>query len=254
MKNKVRIQKVLSEIGLMSRRKAEKAILDGKIKVNGRVITLGTKIDISKDTVHIGSEKVDIKAHHRDIYIMMYKPRGYVTTTNDELGRKCVMDLLTDVKERVYPIGRLDKVSEGLLLFTNDGKFANFMMHPSSDILKTYRVTVKNNITDEHIIKLATGVVIDSGKTSPADLKVISKEDNRSVFNISISEGKNRQIRKMCEAIGLDIIRLKRISIGNLKLGMLRPGQYKYLTPEDLKAIKSSFKYKNFRFRNGENI
>ncbi|MBP0979387.1 MAG: rRNA pseudouridine synthase [Oscillospiraceae bacterium] len=242
MNKKIRIQKALSENGLMSRREAEKAILDKKIKINGRVAQLGAKIDPMSDVVHIESKKIDLKSYHKNIYIMMYKPRGYVTTTKDELGRKCVMDLLKDIDERVYPIGRLDKISEGLLLFTNDGEFANFMMHPSSNILKTYRVTVRNNITDEHLIKLATGVVIDSGKTHPADLRVISKEENRSVFNITISEGKNRQIRKMCEAVGLNIIRLKRISIGSLKLGMLKPGQYKYLTPEEIRAIKSGFK------------
>ena len=250
MEEKIRIQKVLSENGLLSRREAEKAIINGKIKVNGHIISLGTKIDLKKDIVHIGNQKVDLKSYHKNIYIMMYKPRGYVTTTKDELGRKCVMDLLDNVEERVYPVGRLDKVSEGLLLFTNDGKFANKLMHPSSKISKTYRVTVRNNITDNQIIKLISGVKIDTGVTLPSEVRVISKEENRSVFNITITEGKNRQIRKMCKALGLSVIRLKRTSIGNLKLGMLKPGEYKYLNLEDIKKLGISLNNRNIRRNN----
>lgn len=241
---KERIQKVLSEYGVMSRREAEEAIVKGKIKINGHIAKIGAKIDPIIDTVHIGTNKVDFRSKHENVYIMMNKPRGYVTTTKDELGRKCVMDLLTGVKERVYPIGRLDKLSEGMLLFTNDGDFANKMMHPSSNISKTYRVTVKNNVTDEQITKLACGVKIDAGLTLPAYIKVITNEENRCVFKITITEGKNRQIRKMCEAVGLDVIRLKRISIGNLKLGMLKPGKYRELTHDEVRIIKGNLKNK----------
>ncbi len=252
MEEKIRIQKVLSENGIMSRREAERAILSGKVKINGHLATLGMKINPTKDVVHIGSKRVELKSKHEKIYIMMYKPRGYVTTIKDELGRKCVIDLLLDVKERVYPIGRLDKVSEGLLLFTNDGEFANLMMHPSSGISKTYRVTVRNNINDEHVSRLALGVEIDAGLTLPAQVKVLFKEENRSVFLITITEGKNRQIRKMCEALGLEVIRLKRISIGNLKLGMLKPGSYRHLTDDELKILKSNLlkgEAKNGKYR-----
>ena len=238
MERKIRIQKVLSENGIMSRREAEKNILRNKIKINGHVAKLGDKIDPKTDVVHFGTKKLTLKSKHENIYIMMYKPRGYVTTTKDELGRKCVMDLLTDLEERVYPVGRLDKTSEGLLLFTNDGQLANKMMHPSSNISKTYRVTVRNNITDEQLIKLSVGVEIDTGLTWPAEVRIVSKDENRSVFNISISEGKNRQVRKMCEAVGLEVIRLKRTTIGCLKLGMLRPGEYRYLTNKEIGLIK----------------
>ncbi len=238
MDKKIRIQKVLSENGIMSRREAEKYILKNKIKINGHVAKIGDRIDPQKDVVHFGANKLDLKSGHENIYIIMYKPRGYVTTTKDELGRKCVMDLLGDLEKRVYPIGRLDKTSEGLLIFTNDGEFANKMMHPSYNVLKTYRVTVRNNITDEQVVRLSIGVKIDTGCTLPAHVNVISKSDGRSVFSISISEGKNRQVRKMCDAVGLEVIRLKRTSVGCLKLGMLKPGQYRYLTDKEIKAMK----------------
>lgn len=242
MNKKIRIQKVLANNGLMSRREAESAILTGQIKVNGHPAQIGMKIDPFNDVVHIKSKKINLNINNEKIYIMLYKPRGYITTTKDELDRKCVMDLLPDITKRVYPIGRLDKISEGMLLLTNDGDFANFMMHPKSNIPKTYRVTVKSHITDEQVDKLTCGVTIDSGLTLPCNINIISNEKDHSVFNITITEGKNRQIRKMCETVNLNVIRLKRTSIGNLKLGMLKPGQYRYLSYEEIKAIKRNFK------------
>ena len=173
---------------------------------------------------------------------MLNKPRGYVTTLNDELGRKCVSELLEDAPDRVYPIGRLDKNSEGLLLFTNDGEFANMIMHPRNHISKTYRVTVRPDITDEQAVKLSTGVEIDGKMTLPATVLVLNKEPNRVVLQITIFEGRNRQIRKMCEAVGLEVARLKRTSVGPLKLGMLAPGDWRELTPVELTALRNAVK------------
>ena len=176
---------------------------------------------------------------------MLNKPRGYVTTVSDELDRKCVMDLLEGLDERVYPIGRLDRNSEGLLLFTNDGEFANNIMHPSRHISKTYRVTVRPDISDEQLVRLAEGVEIDGKKTLPANVVVKDKQAGRVVLLITIKEGRNRQIRKMCEAVGLEVARLRRISIGPLKLGMLKPGTFRELTPDELRAIRNAIGKEN---------
>ena len=171
---------------------------------------------------------------------MLNKPRGYVTTLEDELGRKCVTELLSGVKERVYPVGRLDRNSEGLLMFTNDGDFANSIMHPSKHISKTYRVTVRPDISDEQLIQMSEGVVIDGKKTMPAVINVLTKEKGRVVLQIVIHEGRNRQVRKMCESVGLEVARLKRTSVGPIKLGMLKPGTWRDLTGEEIRAIKNS--------------
>lgn len=176
---------------------------------------------------------------------MMNKPRGYVTTVSDELDRRCVMDLLEGVEERVYPVGRLDRNSEGLLLFTNDGEFANGIMHPSRHVAKTYRVTVRPDISDEQLVSLSEGVEIDGKKTLPASVIVKDKEPGRVVILITIKEGRNRQIRKMCEAVGLEVARLRRISIGPLKLGMLKPGAFRELTADELRAIRSAIGKEN---------
>lgn len=171
---------------------------------------------------------------------MLNKPRGYVTTTSDELGRKCVTELLQGVPERVYPIGRLDKDSEGLLLFTNDGGFANDIMHPSRHIAKTYRVTVRPDITEQQLVDLSAGVEIDGRKTKECSVVVLNKEPGRVVLQMTIFEGRNRQIRKMCEAVGLEVARLKRTAIGPLKLGMLKPSTYRELKPDELRAIRNA--------------
>jgi 23S rRNA pseudouridine2605 synthase len=236
---KERIQKILSTSGFCSRRKAESLIETGLVKVNGHPVKLGDKADI-KDIITVDGERVDVPRKKNNIYIMLNKPRGYVTTASDELGRKCIMDLLKRLPSRVYPIGRLDKVSEGLILLTNDGDFANAIMHPSKEITKTYRVTVRNDITDDQLVSLSTGVEIDGRKTLPAVVEVLVKEPNRVVLRMTIREGRNRQIRKMCEAVGLEVVRLRRISIGPLKLGMLKPGEYRDLTKEELRAIRNA--------------
>ena len=236
---KIRIQKLLADAGYCSRRKAEELISKGKIKLNGHPVKLGDKATY-QDIITVSGERVYLSRKKSYRYIMMYKPRGYVTTTADELERRCVMDLLEDVEERVYPIGRLDKDSEGLLLLTNDGKFANDIMHPSRHISKTYRVTVRPDITEDQLVQLASGIELDGRKTLPANVVVKVREPGRVVLLITIKEGRNRQIRRMCESLGLEVARLRRVSVGPVKLGMMKPGAYRDLTAEELRAIRNA--------------
>ena len=235
----IRIQKILADAGYCSRRKAEQLITEGRVQRNGRPVKLGDKAS-PRDLITVDGQKVVVPKKKHLRYIMLHKPRGYVTTVSDELDRRCVMDLLDDVPERVYPIGRLDRNSEGLLLLTNDGNFANGIMHPSRHVTKTYRVTVRPSITEEQLVQLADGVVLDGKKTLPATVVVVTNEPERVVLQMTIKEGRNRQIRRMCEAVGLEVARLRRTSIGPLKLGMLKPGTWRDLTPEELRAIRNA--------------
>lgn len=236
----IRVQKLISESGYCSRRKAEELIAQGRVKINGRPCSLGDKADKVKDLISIDGENLYIERKRNLVYYMLNKPRGYVTTTSDELERRCVMDLMTAVEERVFPIGRLDRNSEGLLLLTNDGDLANQIMHPSCHVTKTYRVTVRPDVNEDQLLELTNGVVIADRKTLPASVTVLTKEEGRVVLQIAIKEGRNRQIRKMCEAVGLEVARLKRTSVGPLKLGMLKPGEYRELTPAELTALRNS--------------
>ena len=230
---------MIADSGVCSRRKAEELISRGRVKLNGHPVKLGDKCGF-KDIITIDGERLYIPKKKSFRYIIMNKPRGYVTTVSDELDRRCVMDLLDDVEDRVYPVGRLDRNSEGLLLFTNDGEFANSIMHPSRHISKTYRVTVRPDISDEQLIRLSEGVEIDGKRTLPATVIVKDKQPGRVVLLMTIKEGRNRQIRKMCEAVGLEVARLRRTSIGPIKLGMLKPGTYRDLTAEELRAIRNA--------------
>ncbi|MGN1100780.1 MAG: pseudouridine synthase [Huintestinicola sp.] len=236
---KIRLQKILSDSGICSRRKAEELISQGLVKVNGKVAKLGDKAN-DRDVIIVNGERVRYSKKRRKIYIMLNKPRGYVTTMSDELDRRCVTELLEGVEDRVYPVGRLDRNSEGLLLFTNDGKFANDIMHPSRHISKTYRVTVHSRITDEQIVELTEGVDLDGRMTLPATVNVELDSPERSVMRITIREGRNRQIRRMCEAVGLEVVRLRRTSIGPVKLGMLKPGAWRELTAEEIRALRNA--------------
>lgn len=235
---------MIADSGYCSRRKAEAMISQGSVKINGRPVKLGDKCGF-KDIITIDGERLYMPKKKNFVYIMLNKPRGYVTTVSDELDRRCVMDLMTDIEERVYPIGRLDRNSEGLLLFTNDGEFANSIMHPSRHISKTYRVTVRPDISDEQLVRLSEGIEIDGKKTLPASIVVKEKEQGRVVLLITIKEGRNRQIRKMCEAVGLEVARLRRISIGPLKLGMLKPGTWRELTADELRALRNAIGKEN---------
>lgn len=236
----IRIQKALSEAGVASRRRAEELVREGRVTVNGRRAEIGQSVNPDRDVVAVDGRRVYFARKKQYRYLMMNKPRGYVTTVSDELDRRCVMDLLDGVEERVYPIGRLDRNSEGLLLFTNDGDFANSIMHPSRHVSKTYRVTVRPDISDDQLVQLSEGVDIDGRKTLPASVIVKEKEQGRVVLLITIKEGRNRQIRKMCEAVGLEVARLRRISIGPVKLGMLKPGTWRELTAEELRALRTA--------------
>ncbi|MBR5485657.1 MAG: rRNA pseudouridine synthase [Oscillospiraceae bacterium] len=238
----IRIQKVLSDNGIASRRKAEQMIEEGRIKVNGRPVKLGDKVDPVKDIISIDGENLAVRKNVQKYYFMLNKPRGYITTQSDEMGRRCVADLMAETPVKVYPIGRLDKNSEGALLFTNDGEFANMIMHPSHHISKTYRVTVRPDIKDDQMVQLASGVEIDGRMTAPAQVKVLEKENGRVVLQMTIYEGRNRQIRKMCEAVGLEVARLKRVSIGPVKLGMLQPGEWRELTTGEIAAIRNALR------------
>lgn len=231
----VRLQKYLAESGVASRRKSEELIEQGKVKVNGRVAMIGDKVDPKRDTVTVSGKKIVKTKNH--IYVVLHKPRGFITTMSDEKDRKCVAELIKDVEGRVYPVGRLDKDSEGMLLFTNDGAFANAMTHPTKHVPKTYRVTVRPSINEEQITALTQGVIIEDRKTAPAEVRVITKEEGRVVLEIILYEGRNRQIRKMCEEVGLEVARLKRTAIGSIKLGMLKQGAWRHLTEDEVRKL-----------------
>lgn len=236
-KEYVRLQKMLADCGVASRRKSEELIRNGVVKVNGKVAEIGDKVDPYSDKVYVRGKRVTAAAKPKHRYIMLNKPRGYVTTMSDERGRKCIAELIEDVQERVYPIGRLDKDSEGLLLLTNDGEFANHIMHPKKHVNKVYRVTVRPTITEEMVEKLQTGIVLDGRKTAPAQVRVMTKQEGRVVLEIVIREGRNRQIRRMCESLGLEVARLNRVAIGTAKLGGLKQGMYRDLSPDEVKRL-----------------
>lgn len=231
----IRLQKLMSQCSIASRRKSEELITQGHVKVNGKIAKVGDKV-LPTDKVYVNGKRIVApKAKYR--YIMLNKPRGFITTMSDEKGRKCVADLVKDVGTRVYPVGRLDKESEGMLILTNDGEFANKIMHPKNCIFKFYRVTVRPSINEEQLVKLETGVELDGVKTAPAMVHVLHEEPNRVVMEMILHEGKNREIRRMCESLGLEVARLKRIQIGSVKMGMLKQGDYRELTDTEVKKL-----------------
>ena len=237
----IRLQKMLSECGVASRRKSEELIAQGRVKVNGQRAQIGDKVDPYSDKVTVSGKKITYTARPEFRYLMLNKPRGVLTTMKDDRGRKCVADLVADIPERVYPIGRLDRDSEGLLLLTNDGEFANHVMHPKKAINKVYRVSVRPDVTDEQVSKLSSGVVIDGRKTAPAQVRVVSRDkvQGRASLEVVIHEGRNRQIRKMCAAVGLEVARLKRVAIGGVKLGGLKLGMYRDLNDMEIRKLSA---------------
>ncbi len=240
MEKKTRIHKVMAAAGVGSLRACEKLVAEGRVTVNGRPAAIGQPVTPGRDLIAVDGEKVYVDTRRKKRYIMLNKPRGYITTASDELGRRTVFDLLDGVQERVFPVGRLDRNSEGLLLFTNDGELANKIMHPSTHIDKKYRVTVTPDIDDLTLVTLSEGVEIDGKKTAPAIVRVLTKEPGRVVLEMTIHEGRNRQIRKMMEAVNLTVARLKRVSEGPIRLGMLQPGRWRDLTPQEVAALKNA--------------
>lgn len=232
-----RLQKYMADCGLMSRRAAEEEIRKGLVTVNGVPAELGTKVTPGVDQVLYKNRKV-VMPRGEHVYIMLNKPAGYVTTANDEKGRPCVTDLVKAVGRRVYPIGRLDMASEGLLLLTDDGALTETLTHPRHSIPKIYNVKVKGEITEEQYKTLLSPMEIDGYPIRPVYTEVLKRKDGKTLLQMTLYEGRNRQIRKMCEQVGLQIRFLKRIAIGNLTLGRLRVGEWRYLTKEQVSYLK----------------
>lgn len=240
-----RIQKVLADQTDLSRRAAEKLIAEGRVKVNGHPVGLGDKMDPNVDKVSIDGKSVRIVRKRQYVYIMLHKPRGFLTTRSDEHGRKTVMDLVQGVDAHLRPVGRLDKDSEGLLLMTDDGAFINLLTHPSGGVGKLYRVTVHPRATEEQVIQMSSGVVLDDGvKTQPCVIHVVTDEPEHTVMEITLYEGRNRQIRRMCAAVGLEVVRLKRSAEGPVKLGMLQPGEWRELKRSEVNALRNAAQQK----------
>lgn len=238
----MRLQKYFTDCGIMSRRAAEKEIADGKVKVNGAVAELGQKIDPSVDKVYYKGKLISPKEDDKKIYIILNKPRGFVTTMSDEKGRATVCELVSSLGERVYPVGRLDMDSDGLLLMTNDGELANMLTHPRHEIPKIYHVTVVGKVTPSQLSKLSSPLLIDGYEIMPVTADVICVDEKSTVLKMTLYEGRNRQIRKMCEQCSLEITRLSRVAIGNIDLGELKSGEFRHLREDEVLYLKSSGK------------
>lgn len=237
MDEMIRLQKFLAMANVASRRASEAIILEGRVKVNGCVVTeLGTKVTLN-DKVEVDGEEVFVTK--KKYYIMLNKPSGYVTTASDEMGRKTVLDLISDINDRLYPIGRLDKDTEGLLLLTNDGDFAYEVAHPKHNVEKVYHAFVSGVPGKIALSKLEKGVVIDGVKTKNAVVDVLEIGKNSSLVEIKIHEGRNRQVRKMFEAVGHKVIALQRVAVGRITLGNLPLGKWRHLTEAEIKILKN---------------
>ena len=236
----MRINKYIASCGIASRRKAEEIILQERVKVNGNIVKdLSFNIDEQNDLVEIDNKKINIKKEN--IYIVLNKPEGYITTVKDQFDRPSVVDLLTDIKERIYPIGRLDYETSGLLILTNDGDLTYKLTHPKHEVAKVYIARVKGIPSYEEITNFENGLYIEDYKTSPAKIKILEKneEKNYSICQIQIHEGRNRQVRKMCKAINHPVQRLKRVAMGKITLKGTEVGKYRHLTNEEIKYLKS---------------
>lgn len=234
--NEIRLQKFLAEAGVASRRKCEELMLQGRVEVNGvKVTELGFKVNAG-DTVKLDGKEV--KQEEKKVYILLNKPVGYITTAKDQFSRKTVLDLVEGVKERIYPVGRLDYDTSGLLLLTNDGDLAYKLTHPGREADKVYQAKIKGALNDKEIQAFKTGIRIDDYTTSPAKIKVLERTGTDSLVEVTIHEGKNRQVRKMFEAVGHVVLKLRRIAIGPVKLGSLEEGGWRHLTPDEVKSLK----------------
>ena len=241
---KVRLQKFIADSGLMSRRAAEAEIEMGNFSVNGHVASIGMKIDPANDVVAYKGKRIRYEKK-KYTYIMLNKPRGYLSSTTDDRGRKCVTDLLDGVDARVYPVGRLDMISEGMILLTDDGELKNRLTHPSHTIPKVYRVKVSGAVSESQLDILGSALVIDGYKIKPVDVVITGEDESGTVLKFTLFEGRNRQIRKMCEAADLTVKRLSRVSIGNLKLDGLPVGKWRYLEQSEVDYLYKATKEKN---------
>lgn len=239
-KNLVRLQKYFTDCNVMSRRAAEAAIEAGEVTVNGHPAFIGQKILPGRDLVVWRGKPITAPRTREHTYIAINKPRGYVTTSHDESGRRCVLDLIPPECGRVYPIGRLDKVSEGILLLTDDGDLANKLTHPGHDIPKVYRVKVGEAVNREQLTLLRSPMEIDGYTIEPVEVDVTSQDESGTVLKMTLYEGRNRQIRNMCAKVGLTVKRLSRVSIGRIKLNNLAVGHWRYLDEDEVEYLKSA--------------
>lgn len=229
-----RLQKIIASRGLCSRRQAEQWITEGRVTLNGAVAQLGQTADPDTDEILVDGK--NLPGVGKKVYLMLNKPRGYVTTLSDEKGRKNAAQLVANCGQRVYPVGRLDMDSEGLLLFTNDGEFANLLMHPKHEVNKVYRVWV-TGYSEEKEELLRQPIELDGYLIRQPKVRLVYREENRAVLEVTIHEGRNRQVRRMCQAANMEVARLKRIAEGKLKLGQLKTGQWRYLNPEEIETL-----------------
>ncbi|TPG89632.1 rRNA pseudouridine synthase [Brevibacillus laterosporus] len=237
-----RLQKVLAQAGVASRRSCEELIKQGRVKVNGQVITeLGTKVNASVDQILVDNKSIAQEEH---VYVLLHKPTGVITSMSDPEGRKTVRDLIKQIPQRVYPVGRLDFDTSGLLIMTNDGELANRLAHPSFEMDKVYRAWVKGIPTSESVLRLAKGIKLEDGMTSPGKAKILERDTNknRTLLELTIHEGRNRQVRRMCQAIGHPVVTLQRIRISFLTLGNLGLGSYRFLQKEEVERLQSELK------------
>ncbi|HZR45289.1 MAG TPA: pseudouridine synthase, partial [Candidatus Manganitrophaceae bacterium] len=234
-----RLQKVIARAGIASRRHAEDLIVEGKVQVNGKVVTeLGTKVDPAKDHIKVDGKRIQVES--QKIYLLLNKPKGYITSVQDPEGRPTVMDLIVEVKERVYPVGRLDYDTEGLLLFTNDGDLARALMHPSTEVEKTYWAKVKGRLTEEEMKRVEQGgISLPEGKTAPCKIRFLRSTAENEWVEIILHEGKKRQVRMVMEKIGHPVAKLKRVGYAFLKLGNMPLGAYRYLSPIEVGKLKN---------------
>ncbi|MGB9699705.1 MAG: pseudouridine synthase [Thermodesulfobacteriota bacterium] len=236
MNNLLRISKILAEAGIASRRKAEELIREGRVTVNGRVAQIGDKADPAKDHIKVDGRRVSPPTNK--VYIILYKPKGVVTSTDDPEGRTTVLDLIKPLKTRLFPIGRLDFDAEGVLLLTNDGELAHCLTHPSFQVPRKYLVKIKGQPPEEEIEKLRQGIKLADGHTAPCLIFPVKKTKENLWVEMTLYEGRNRQIKRMWEKIGYQVLKLKRIAFAGLSLGKMRPGEYRFLSPRELQKLQ----------------
>jgi len=247
MEKPLRLQKFLAHAGVASRRKCEEIISNGRVQIDGKTITaMGTQVTPGKERITVDGKLIGAK--EKLVYILLNKPKGYVTTVSDPQGRPIVTSLLQNIKERVFPVGRLDLDTEGALLLTNDGELTQSILHPSNEVFKTYEAEVKGNPKASNLRSLETGIMVENKKTAPAKVRFKRKKKQNSIIEITIHEGRKRQVKKMFQAIGHPVVSLKRLAYGKLGLGNLAVGKYRFLKKNDINLIfsnKSLYKQKN---------